>query len=198
MKKRKTKLGRKTLLNPALCQKICDLLADANTIATVCDACGIDERTFHNWVERGEKEARGEFFHFFQSATRARATAKIKLVKIVTTLAVKDWRAAAFLLERSWPEDYGRRAPEEVESTKKTQQFPPNIKINIHTDDESELAVLIMEESRKPGGGDREKIRRWQQTIQELAELPEDEIIGLDDPRNPHYQAPPKGGNGRT
>lgn len=125
MKRHRNKFGRKTLLNPALCRMICNLLADANTIATVCAACGIDERSFYNWMERGEKESRGEFFQFFQSATRARATAKIKLVKLITVSAVKDWRAAGFLLERSWPEEYGRRAPDEIEALKKAQQPPP-------------------------------------------------------------------------
>jgi hypothetical protein len=38
---------------------------------------------------------------------RARSQ-KIKLTKPKTVPAIKDWRAAAFLLERMFPKEYGR------------------------------------------------------------------------------------------
>ena len=77
-------------------------------------ACGITDRTFHNWMERGEREEEGPFFQFFQAATRARAKGKVKLVRLITNAAHKDWRAAAFLLERGFSEEFGRVAPREL------------------------------------------------------------------------------------
>jgi hypothetical protein len=38
----------------------------------------------------------------------ARARGKIRLVKLVTDAALTDWRSAAWLLERRWPNEYGR------------------------------------------------------------------------------------------
>jgi hypothetical protein len=32
----------------------------------------------------------------------------MKLVRVIIDQAPKDWRAAAFLLERSWPQEYAR------------------------------------------------------------------------------------------
>ena len=37
-----------------------------------------------------------------------RAKAKAKLVRVITNQAPHDWRAAAWILERSWPDEYAR------------------------------------------------------------------------------------------
>ena len=40
---------------------------------------------------------------------RARADSAMRLVSQITLQAPTDWRAAAFLLERRFPDDYGKR-----------------------------------------------------------------------------------------
>ncbi len=97
---RSKKRGRKSLLDAKLQKQICDLLTAGNTIRTVADAVGISERVYFEWVERNP--------HFAQATTRARATAKIKLVSIITEAAKTDARHACWLLERSHPQEYGR------------------------------------------------------------------------------------------
>ncbi len=94
------KRGRKTIFDAKLQKQICDLLAAGNTIKTVAGAVGISERVYFEWVERNP--------HFAQATTRARATAKIKLVSIITEAAKTDARHACWLLERSHPQEYGR------------------------------------------------------------------------------------------
>jgi hypothetical protein len=71
-----------------------------NTIKTSAAANGIGERTFFTWMET--KPA------FAAAVNRARAKAKAKLVRVITKQAPRDWRAAAFILERSWPNEYAR------------------------------------------------------------------------------------------
>ena len=95
-----TQRGRKSIRSPKLERQICDLLASGNTIKTVVDAVGISERVYFEWCERHP--------HFLQATTRARAEAKIKLVKIITDAAAVDARHAEWLLERSHPQEYGR------------------------------------------------------------------------------------------
>ena len=76
------------------------MLANANTIQTAAAACGIGERTYHDWVERHPA---------FAAATReARAKAKIKLVNIIRNAARKNAHFACWLLERSWRDEYAR------------------------------------------------------------------------------------------
>src|SRR5437868_9597085 len=102
MKRKGRKRGPKSLLevDPTLQKRICDLLADANTIQTACDAVGVGERTYFTWASQNAA---------FAAATReARARAKIHLVGIVRKAAKTNAKHAEWLLERSWPNEYAR------------------------------------------------------------------------------------------
>lgn len=100
-------------------------------------AAGICEATFYNWTSRGKKARRGKFLEFFESLTRAKGGAQLTLAKqihdaakggqmlketrttthpdgSVETVVIErqipaDWRAAALILERRYPETWGRR-----------------------------------------------------------------------------------------
>ena len=102
MKRRGKKRGPKNLLevDPTLQKRICDILADANTIRTACDACGISERVYFDWCQK--------FPAFYAATRKARAQAKIKLVGILSNAAKTNPNHAQWLLERSWPDEYAR------------------------------------------------------------------------------------------
>ena len=116
------KTGRPTELTPELQREICDLLSDAVNIETVCELVSIAKATYYNWRERGES---GEepFAEFLDATTRARAKAKLMLLRIIDRAAENgDWRAAAWRLTHGgWPQEFSDRpAPE-----KKTASPPP-------------------------------------------------------------------------
>ena len=90
--------GRKTLLTNPLQRKIERLLAQGHSIATVCQTVAIGERTYYQWCERNPQ--------FAQATTCAIGKSKISLVNKLRLS--DDWRAAAFLLERRFPGEYGR------------------------------------------------------------------------------------------
>ncbi len=74
------------------------------------DAAGISETTFYEW-QRGEfprgsdKELRAQFS---EELTRARGSSAARLITIINTAAPTDWRAAAWILERRFPKDFGK------------------------------------------------------------------------------------------
>jgi len=90
--------GRKTILTPPLQRKICALLERGHTVSAVCAATSIGERTFYEWREKHPQ--------FSQATTCAIGKSKIALVNKLRHS--DDWRAAAFLLERRWPNEFGR------------------------------------------------------------------------------------------
>jgi hypothetical protein len=116
MKKR----GRLTIVDAALQKHICDVLAEGCDQKTACSICGVGERTFHSWKERGQK---GEepYGTFFDAVSRARNRHKPRLLTLVIDGAQgklprhADWRAASWLLEKGWPLEFGKelRAPTE-------------------------------------------------------------------------------------
>jgi hypothetical protein len=104
--KAKARPGRPTLCTPAVTEKICELLADANTIAASCESLGIGVSTFHEWRQKNPD--------FADATTRARAEARIKLVKEIKRLSVDDWRGWAWLAERMFAGEFGRSEPRTI------------------------------------------------------------------------------------
>jgi hypothetical protein len=102
------KRGRRTLCTPQKIRALCKFLSGACTIRTACEATGISEASFHDWVARGE---RGEkpFSEFLQAVTRARGEGKAKLVKSI--IGSRDWRARLEILARVYPSEYARTEP---------------------------------------------------------------------------------------
>lgn len=81
-------------------------------------ACHADitYESFNNWMKKGEQAKSGEFFQFFQAIKKAKTAAKLKwLDKIEAAAEDGSWQAAAWKLERTDPEEYGRRAPQRIE-----------------------------------------------------------------------------------
>jgi Winged helix-turn helix len=107
------KLGRRTILNAKLTKTLCDLLAAGNSIRTACEAVGIDESTFHDWIARSEQGEK-QFIEFSKRTGAARAKAKKRLVKVLVKASPKDWRAAAWLLSHCWPQEFSEIVRSEV------------------------------------------------------------------------------------
>jgi hypothetical protein len=135
--------GRKTLLTAQLQRRICKLLAQGHTIATVSAMVSIGERTFYEWREKHPQ--------FSQATTCAIGKSKIALVNKLRRS--DDWRASAFLLERRFPAEFGRvdaRPLPEPEEKKKI-----NVAFIVNTGGKSlqEVAsfpVISTEESMAP------------------------------------------------
>ncbi len=129
------RVGRRTKLTPTRAQRVCARLREGYVISAACKLSGIAEATFYNWSARGRREPASEFREFLESVQYARDLAEdaalrvimaaarprtIRTVREVTTrtgvtievsesMVRGDWRAAAWYLERTRPEGYGRR-----------------------------------------------------------------------------------------
>jgi hypothetical protein len=120
-------MTRKRILSPELIEQLCAYVRQGNYNVTAVQACGIHERTFYSWLERGKREleVRPEdgtepeslYMQLLQSLKKSEAEAQIKIAKVVTDCAVKDgqWLAGMTFLERRWPDQYGRRERKQVD-----------------------------------------------------------------------------------
>jgi hypothetical protein len=97
--------GRKTLCKPPLTKQICELLADSVSIRTACEIVGIAESTFHAWCMRG---ALGEapYAEFLERTTRARAQARVSIVRGIRSAGTKDHRALEWLAEHCHADEF--------------------------------------------------------------------------------------------
>lgn len=121
---------RRSKLTEELQHKITALLRNGNYVETACGAAGISVSTFYAWMERGEagEEAgtQSAFLEFSEAVHRSRAEGEAMLLQQIRQAAPKDWRAAAWILERTMPAKYGRRAEIKHGGTVRTdvQQVP--------------------------------------------------------------------------
>ncbi len=100
-------VGRRSLCTAAVQKVICDALEKSHTIKNACVLANISESTFYVWLARGVV---GEepYVQFMELVQYARARGMVALVESIIT--DKDWRAKAWYLERTRPEDFAQVA----------------------------------------------------------------------------------------
>lgn len=96
-------------LDPALSQRIVDLIRAGNYLEVAATAVGIHKSTLHRWLAVGRKQKRGRFHKFLLAVEKAQAESESRDVALVAKAAGTDWRAAAWRLERKVPRRYGPR-----------------------------------------------------------------------------------------
>lgn len=103
-------MARKTSLNPDIHRQLKEVVSVGVPIIDACAYVGITERTFYNWMRRGEQSKDGVFFQFFQDITRARVTARVGAVTTIRkSIADGNPQSAQWFLERSDPTNWGRK-----------------------------------------------------------------------------------------
>jgi Transposase len=103
-------VARPTTLDTDLTERIAAVVRAGGTVELAAVATGIGERTVYRWLQRGERTgaANAPYQAFRAAVERARAEAEVILVARMTKAAAAgSWRAAAWLLERQYPERWG-------------------------------------------------------------------------------------------
>lgn len=89
-----------------------------NYLETAAAAGGIDSRTLREWLKKGAA-GRQPFAAFREELLKAQAESRVAAVGHIAEAEAKDWRAAAWRLERSdsrhWGEKINVRIEEELE-----------------------------------------------------------------------------------
>jgi hypothetical protein len=111
----------KTKLTPEVKEKILSALTAGNYQEAAAAYAGIDQGTYYRWMERGrierdrvnsgEKPLKAETIYreFREAVETARAQAEVRNTGIINKAANDGtWQAAAWYLERSHPQRWGR------------------------------------------------------------------------------------------
>jgi hypothetical protein len=124
------KVGKPTLLNPELQDRIVELIRLGNYSEDAAGAVGIGRTTFFLWMARGKAEAERlklipnakpieletPYVEFMNAVEKARDEATARNVAIIQKSASNGtWQAAAWWLERTRQNTYGRK--ERIEHT---------------------------------------------------------------------------------
>ena len=166
MKKKARKRGRKTIFTPEIQNRIVQSLLACNYVETACAFAGIGVTAFYDWLNRG---ARGQkpFDEFSKAVRDAQAQAEMKLIisiekkangrapkfdmkgKVIEQAIESDWRAGAWILERKFPERWGKRDQVKLYEAKTGEDFRPDGSY------ERMLEQIIREIEEEPEDGTR-------------------------------------------
>ena len=84
------------------------------SITQAASAAGIDASTFRRWRLKAEKDQE-PYMTFFAELAMERDVATVKKLQIIDKAAqAGTWQAAAWWLERNFPDEYGQRTRHEV------------------------------------------------------------------------------------
>lgn len=116
-------MARPTKLNSITHDKIVKAIQAGNYIETAAAYAGISKNTLYEWLRRGQREkdrvaknprfkikkAEELFVKFADAVEKALAEAEMRDVVIIGKAAEEQWQAAAWRLERKFPEKWGRQ-----------------------------------------------------------------------------------------
>lgn len=147
------KTGRPTLLDEDRLERISNALRDGASIEHASRAAGIHRATYHNWVERGrnERDRRGAglpadenetpFLDFLDTIEKAQAEAAVNFIGEIASHARNGtWQAAAWILERKYPREWGR-----FDRTEHTGPEGGPVKLDVSTEDLERKVQRILE-----------------------------------------------------
>lgn len=135
--------GRPTVLSEALTATICQYLLDGGYLDTACAAAGIGRTTMHSWLKlAAEADAKGledtPWQDFRNAVEEAQAEAEARDLRLVTKAAQKNWKAAAWRLERRKPKRWApaRRVMDDEEGDADSSAFRFSYSLDDDGDDD--------------------------------------------------------------
>ncbi len=106
----KNPVGRKTKLDEKRLKKVVDGITAGLPYDTACALAGITYQTFLNWMRAGEAAESGKFFEFFEAVKKAEAIAEsVHIANIKNAGKSGVWQADAWMLERRYPQKWGKK-----------------------------------------------------------------------------------------
>ncbi len=104
--------GRPSKLTDEVQKVIVEAVERGNFYSAAAERAGIDYSTFKRWMEKGQQDgAEFDRYRAFRAAILvANAECQdVQLSRINTAARTGTWQAAAWILERRFPEEWGRK-----------------------------------------------------------------------------------------
>lgn len=101
-------MARPTKFTPETISRLVEGLSQGNTRAVSCKLAGITVTVFCKWMKLGKADPASPYAELVSSVEKAEAEATARMVARVMAAADTSWQAAAWYLERKYPESWSR------------------------------------------------------------------------------------------
>ncbi len=103
-------MARPCKLTYEIQQRIGENISMGLTYSLAAEAAGITYKTFNDWMNKGKTEKSGIYNQFFKHIQKCNAEgARILLERLNDTAEAGNCQICMFILERRFPEEFGRR-----------------------------------------------------------------------------------------
>lgn len=114
--------GRPSKLTPVITQQVVEAVLEGNYRETAAQMIGVSKRTLYNWIARGEEHVDSDrvppsealYVDFLHALKSAEAYAESLLLRHASSGGF-GWQAPMTVLERKYPDRWGRRDTHKVE-----------------------------------------------------------------------------------
>ena len=111
------RVGRKSCLDDRITELVLQVLRAGGYDETAANRAGVTVKCFYEWLRKGDPAGtdpeRARYRAFRAEVEKARAESESRSVALVAQAAATNWQAAAWLLERRWPERWARPSQRE-------------------------------------------------------------------------------------
>lgn len=152
--------GRASLLTADLQKKICEWIEKGNTYTRACALTDISERIFYLWKAQGEKDEQAGIesihFHFLQAIKKSREQFKATLVQNIMDAGEDKthWQANAWLLERLFHKEFGRKDSLKVQGNFNVRNFDLELTPEEQTAYQERMAAVFGDDIKDMMGAD--------------------------------------------
>lgn len=103
-------MARPTKLNAEVLEKIVTAIKAGSYVETAAAFAGVGKSTLYDWLRKGAAQKNGIYREFSIAIEQALAHADVRDITIIAQAAQKGvWQAAAWRLERKYPDRWGKR-----------------------------------------------------------------------------------------
>lgn len=117
--------GRKSKFTTPVKDRIIEALRAGTTYEIAAQYAGISRSTLFEWIKKGEKEEDTAYRTFYDNIKKAEAEGAVVHLGTIAQASSKDWKAAAWILERR--HGYSKEGVMRVEEQEKEIELPSSM-----------------------------------------------------------------------
>ena len=117
--------GRKSKFTTPVKDRIIEALRAGTTYEIAAQYAGISRSTLFEWIKKGEKEEDTAYRTFYDNIKKAEAEGAVVHLGTIAQASAKDWKAAAWILERR--HGYSKEVVMKVEEQEKEIELPSSM-----------------------------------------------------------------------
>lgn len=108
-------MARPSNLTPEIQKRILTAISTGNTRTTAAAYAGIGLSTLMLWLSKGRCQKSGQYVELLEAIEKAEADAITTSVALIRQAGRESWQAAAWWLERRYPDEWGRKERIQIE-----------------------------------------------------------------------------------